>query len=221
MLITISRQYLAGAPAVARRIADGLGWTVVDDDFIGAIAEKSGLSEDDVASLEENVPTFLERFAQSSALSFPEFLVSTPFAIEEPDSVKLAHVTRELIEELGHRHRIVMVGRAAAAVLARERDVLHVRLVASRDHRIGLAMHEHGMGEAEASAVLDERDLARARYHKENYGRDWNDPVHYHMVLNTELLGTDGAADLVIARAQDLGWEASDSSGARDAGSAD
>ena len=103
MLITISRQYLAGAPAVARRIADGLGWTVVDDDFIGAIAEKSGLSEDDVASLEENVPTFLERFAQSSALSFPEFLVSTPFAIEEPDSVKLAHVTRELIEELPRR----------------------------------------------------------------------------------------------------------------------
>ena len=208
MLITISRQYLAGAPAVARRVAEGLGWTVVDDDFVGAIAEKSGLSRDDVESLEESVPTFLERFAQSSALSFPEFLVSTPSAIEEPDAVKLAHITKEWIEELGHRDRIVLVGRAAAAVLARERDVLHVRLVASRDHRIGLAMHEHGMGEAEAAALLDERDHARARYHKENYGRDWNDPVHYHMVLNTELLGTDGAADLVIARARSLGWDA-------------
>ncbi|MCR9096893.1 MAG: cytidylate kinase-like family protein [bacterium] len=209
MLITISRQYLAGAPAVALRVAEGLGWTVVDDDFVGAIAEKSGLSRDDVESLEESVPTFLERFAQSSALSFPEFLVSTPSAIEEPDAVKLAHITKEWIEELGHRDRIVLVGRAAAAILARERDVLHVRLVASRDHRIGLAMHEHGMGEAEAAAFLDERDRARARYHKENYGRDWNDPVHYHMVLNTELLGTDGAADLVIARARSVGWGAS------------
>ena len=208
MLITISRQYLAGAADVARHVAEGLGWTVVDDDFVGAIAEKSGLSRGDVESLEESVPTFLERFAQSSALSFPEFLVSTPSAIEEPDAVKLAHITKEWIEELGHRDRIVLVGRAAAAVLARERDVLHVRLVASRDHRIGLAMHEHGMGEAEAAAFLDERDRARARYHKENYGRDWNDPVHYHMVLNTELLGTDGAADLVIARARAVGWDA-------------
>ena len=74
---------------------------------------------------------------------------------------------------------------------------------------------------SEASAVLDERDLARARYHKENYGRDWNDPVHYHMVVNTELLGADGAADLVIARARALGWDASDSSEAPDAGNAD
>ena len=206
MLITISRQYLAGATDVARRIAEQLDWTVVDDDFIDAIAERSGLSKDDVQSLEESVPTFLERFAQSSALSFPEFLVSTPTAMEEPDAVKLAHMTKELIEDLGRRDRIVMVGRAAAAVLARESEVLHVRLVASREYRIGLAMHELGLGEAEAAASVDERDLSRARYHKENYGRDWNDPVHYHVVLNTELLGTDGAADLVTARARALGW---------------
>ena len=63
--------------------------------------------------------------------------------------------------------------------------------------------------EVEAAAVVDERDVSRARYHKENYGRDWNDPVHYHLVLNPELLGTDGAADLVVARAKALGWEAS------------
>lgn len=206
MLITISRQYLAGAADVAHRIAEQLDWTVVDDDFIDAIAQRSGLSKDDVQSLEESVPTFLERFAQSSALSFPEFLVSTPTAMEEPDAVKLAHMTKELIEDLGRRDRIVMVGRAAAAVLARESEVLHVRLVASREYRIGLAMHELGLGEAEAAASVDERDLSRARYHKENYGRDWNDPVHYHVVLNTELLGTDGAADLVTARARALGW---------------
>ena len=36
----------------------------------------------------------MERFAQSSALSFPEFLVSTPSAIEEPEARKLAHISR-------------------------------------------------------------------------------------------------------------------------------
>ena len=118
MLITISRQYLAGASAVAEGIAEALGWTVVDDAFIETIADRSGYSREDVRSLEESVPSFLERFAQSSALSFPEFLVSTPSAMEEPDAVKLAHVTRDLVEELGRRDRLVMVGRAAAAILA-------------------------------------------------------------------------------------------------------
>jgi len=206
MLITISRQYLAGASAVAERVASALGWTVVDDAFIDAIAERSGYSPEDVRNLEERVPSFMERFAQSSALSFPEFLLSTPSGIEGPEAVKLAHVSKELIEELGRRDRIVMVGRAAAAVLARERDALHLRLVASREYRVQLAMAADGLSENEASSVVDERDHNRERYHAEMFDRDWNDPVNYHMVLNTELLGTDGAADLVISRAKALGW---------------
>jgi cytidylate kinase len=206
MIITISRQYRAGASAVSERIAELLDWTVVDDSFADAIAERSGLTPDDVRSLEESVPSFMERFAQSSALSFPEFLVSTPSAIEEPEAVKLAHLSKEFIEELGRRDRIVMVGRAAAAVLASERDAIHVRLVASHDHRVRLTMTELGLSEDEARDVVDEHDTNRERYHKEMFGRDWNDPVNYHMILNTELLGTDGAADLVVARAKALGW---------------
>ena len=143
---------------------------------------------------------------EQGATSFPEFLAATPSAIEEPEAVKLAHISKELVEELGHRNRIVMVGRAAAAVLARERDALHVRLVASHDFRVHLAMTEQGLSEHDARGLVDEMDTNRERYHKENFGRDWNDPVNYHMVLNTELLGTDGAADLVVAHAKALGW---------------
>ena len=100
----------------------------------------------------------------------------------------------------------MLVGRAAAAILAREAGVLHVRLVASRAHRVALAIDEHSVSEDEAAVIVDERDTNRERYHKEMYGRDWNDPVNYQLVLNTELLGTHGAAHLVIARARALGW---------------
>ena len=206
MIITISRQYLAGGSEVAGRIADALGWTVVDDAFIDAIAERSGYSPAEVKSLEESVPTFMERFAQSSALSFPEFLISVPAAVDEPEAMKLAHVTRDFVEELGRRDRIVMVGRAAAAVLARERDAIHIRLVASFEWRVREAMRRLLLSESAARAEVDERDTNRERYHKEYFGRDWNDPVNYHAVLNTELLGLDGAADLVVARARALGW---------------
>ena len=206
MIITISRQYLAGADKVAKRVADELGWLVVDDAFIEALAERSGFDPEDVKGLEERVPSFMERFAQSSALSIPEFLISAPDATFEPEAIKLAHVTRDLVTELGRRDRVVLVGRAAAAVLARERDAIHVWLVASIEYRVREAIRRYGMTESEARAAVTARDTSRARYHLELYDRVWADPVNYHFVLNTELLGTEGAAEMILARARALGW---------------
>lgn len=206
MIITISRQYLAGADKVAKRVADELGWLVVDDAFIEALAERSGFDPEDVKGLEERVPSFMERFAQSSALSIPEFLISAPDATFEPEAIKLAHVTRDLVTELGRRDRVVLVGRAAAAVLARERDAIHVWLVASIEYRVREAIRRYGMSESEARAAVAARDTSRARYHRELYDRVWADPVNYHFVLNTELLGTEGAAEMILARARALGW---------------
>jgi cytidylate kinase len=206
MVITISREYMAGGSDVAGRVADALGWTVVDDALIEAVAERSGFTPEDVKSLEESVPSFMERFAQSSALSSPENLLSTPNAIDGPATIKLAHVTREVIEELGRRDRLVFVGRAAAAVLASERNAIHVRLVAPLESRVQEAMRQLEIGEEEARSAVEERDHGRARYHKELFGRDWSDPVNYHLVLNTEILGKQGAAELVVARARSLGW---------------
>ena len=206
MVITISREYMAGGSDVAGRVAEALGWTVIDDALIDAVAERSGFTPEDVESLEESVPSFMERFAQSSALSSPENLLSTPNAIEGPATVQLAHVTRKVIEEFGRRDRLVFVGRAAAAVLASERNAIHVRLVAGLESRVQEAMRQLGIGEEEARAAVEERDDGRARYHKELFGRDWSDPVNYHLVLNTEMIGRDGAAELVVARARAMGW---------------
>jgi cytidylate kinase len=206
MIITISRQFMTGGSDVAVLVADALGWTVIDRAFIDAVAERSGYSAEDVEALEESVPTFMERFAQSSALSLPEFLISAPRALEGPAAAKLAHATRGVVEELAHREKVVIVGRAADAVLARERDAIHVRLVASRDWRVQQTMQRMGLDEEQARATVDEHDLNRERYHQEFFRRDWNDPVNYHLVLNTELLGFEGTAELIVARARALGW---------------
>jgi cytidylate kinase len=206
MFITISRQYAAGGSEVARLLAQALDWTVVDDAFVDRLSERSGLTPDDVASLEERVPTFLERLAQSTALSFPEYLSTTPEVMDEPDELKLAKLSRELVAELGRRDRMIFVGRASAAVLARAADVLHVRLVASEACRLSNAIERLGVSEVDAPSLLETTDFNRANYHREFYGRDWSDPVHYHMVLNTELLGFEGAAKVIVARARALGW---------------
>ena len=115
-------------------------------------------------------------------------------------------ITRAIVEELAAEGRCVMVGRACAAVLARSADTLHVRLVAPFETRVRTATQRFGLDPAEAPRIVAERDANRARYHREYYDRDCNDPIHYHMVLNTARLGFDGAAQVVIDRARGMGW---------------
>jgi cytidylate kinase len=206
MHITISRQYAAGSSEVARRVADQLGWTVLDDELVDQVADRSGLSREEVEELEERIPTFIERVAQTNALAFPDLMIGPAELIAEPEQAKLARVTRSVIEELGRRNRLVLVGRAAAAVLGRRADAIHVKLVASREWRIRRAIERLQVPEAKAAQIVDDRDRNRLRYHREFYARDWADPVNYHMTLNTERLGFDGAAQVVIAAARAQGW---------------
>jgi cytidylate kinase len=206
MLITIARQYAAGSSVVARRVADALGWTVLDDELIYEVAARSGMSPEEVAELDERIPTFMERVAQTNALAYPDLLMPSGEITVEPEQVKAARLMRSVIEELGQQERLVMVGRAAAAVLARRTGALHVRLVASRAFRIRQAIERLGLSPDEAPAVLEDKDKNRERYHREYYGREWRDPVNYHMTLNTELLGFDGAAALIVAGARSMGW---------------
>lgn len=206
MFITLSRQYAAGGSEIARMVAEDLEWTVVDNAFVDQLSERSGFDAEEVAGLQERVPGFLERLARSSALSLPEQLLSAPEAIEDPAELKLARITQELVSELGRRDRMVMVGRAAAAVLAREQGALHVRLVAPEATRLRTAIERLQVPAEEAPTLLAESDRNRERYHLEYYGRDWNDPANYHIVLNTGLLGYRGSADLIVSRARALGW---------------
>jgi cytidylate kinase len=208
MIITVSRQYGAGGSEVARRVAAALGWRVVDNELVEAVAARAGLQPSDVAEREERVPGFLERLARTLVASTPElFPAPVPSGtIPRLQEADLVRITENVVEEMAAGGKVVLVGRAAPAVLARELDTLHVKLVAPRAYRIQTAAERLGMDPEDVAALLDETDSMRARYHRQYYKRDWNDPVNYHMVLNTGVLGLDRAAAIVADEAKRRGW---------------
>jgi len=206
MLITVSRQRGAGGAEVARRVAEGLGWTLVNNEFVDEVAARAGMTPEQVAQHEERTPSFLDRLSRYTAMTFPEIAVPPADVPEEFDEAKLVKITRNLVTEFAMEGRAVLVGRAAAAVLAEAQDVLHVRLVAPLSFRVRVLEERLRVETAEAKQDIKEHDRNRERYHREYYGRDWDDPLNYHMVLNTERLGLDGAADLILAYARSLNW---------------
>lgn len=204
MLITISRQFGAGGSAVATQVAAALGWSVVDNEFIDEVAARAGLPPEEVAKREERVPSFVERLSLTMATSAPELFPPETGTAEDVDETNVVRMTESLVAELAAEGRVVLVGRAAPAVLDQRGDCLHVRLVAGVDFRTRQAAERLGLSYEEAGDLRRRTDKNRARYHRVYYRRDWDDPMNYHMVLNTERLGFDGATEVIVARARTL-----------------
>jgi cytidylate kinase len=207
MLITISRQFGAGGSRVAARVAELLGWRLVDNELVERVAAAAGLAPEDVARREERVPGFVERLAMAVVAATPELVVppeagGTVPSLAEPDLVR---ITERVVEEIAAEGRVVLVGRAAPAVLASEREALHVWVVAPRDWRIRVAAERLGVSLGEAARVTDDTDRHRARYHREHYRRDWTDPAGYHLTINTAMLGLEESARVVVEGARALG----------------
>jgi len=205
MLITISREFGAGGSRVAALIAQSLGWTLVDNEFIDLVAKRAGLTPEEVARREERVPGFVERLARTLAVTSQEFAVPQPDAVAGLAEPELVRLTEAVVREVAELDHVVLVGRAATTVLARREDALHVRIVAPRSFRVRMIEEREGLDARHAEARVEAMDAQRARYHREYYERDWTDPTLYHMVLNTEALGFPGAAEVVVGRVREMG----------------
>lgn len=207
-VVTITRQYGAGGSQVARLVADALGWTVIDNEFVGQVAQRAGLPVEEVAAREERAPSLMQRLVRALATASPEvFVPDAPVEGESHEAAIVRQAERVIAEAAAHG-RVVLVGRGAQAYLARARqeDALHAMVVAPREVRIRTVMERLHLEARRAEAAMDATDADRDRYVQRHYGRRRQDPANYHLVLNTGWLGCDGAAELVVEAVRRRGW---------------
>ena len=196
-LVTISRQYGAGGSLVAGQVADALGWPLLDNAFVEAVAQGAGVSPEEVAAREERVPSLVERVLRALALGSPEILPALGDA-PQPSEERLLAVTRRVIEEAAAAGPVVLVARGAEAVLAERADAFHVFCHAPQEALVARAAQRLAADEATARAQVERVNRRREQYVRTHFDRDWRNLCNYHLSLDTAALGIDGAADLVV-----------------------
>ncbi len=203
MIITISRMFGSGGSDVAARVARTLGWSLLDNAVVGAVAERLGLSAAEVSSRDERVPSLAERIAESMRMATPEFGVPTAdVSLTETAEMRIVDVTKRVMEEAVQQGNAVLVGRGAQVLLADRPDALHVFCYAPKTFLVQYAIAYRGLNPANAESEVDKRNKQREQYVKRNFGRDWRAFDNYHLCVDTGRLGIDGAADLVVAAAR-------------------
>ncbi|HEX9631498.1 MAG TPA: cytidylate kinase-like family protein [Gemmatimonadales bacterium] len=205
-VITISRQYASGGSDIARLVAQRLGWTLIDNEFVDRVAARAGCTVEEVQQQEERVPTLIERLARALTVSAPEmFAAAADPQVTLPPEDRLVRLTEAVIAEAVQQGDVVMVGRGAQSYLAQREQTLHVLVAGPRDLRLAEAIRRLGGTADDAAKRLDDVDEGRRRYVKTHYNRNWDDPAGYDLVVNTGRFPYEVAADLIVEAARGRG----------------
>lgn len=209
--ITISRQYGSGEREIADRVCELLGYRFFDKRLIANIAAEVGLSKAEIVDYSEDnykVKSFLTRagelFSGPPRLSFevafrPVGSAEKTLSVNEMDeksAVSLVNSTILAAYKLGY---VVIIGRGGQVVLKDKLDVLHVRLEAPIEARTAWVQATEKVSCEEAQKLIDQRDRSAAQYLERYHKVRWDNPLLYHLVINTGKVPPEAAAQLIVA----------------------
>jgi cytidylate kinase len=200
-ILTVSRLYGSGGSEVAAIVAKALGWSLFDNAVVDAVAARMGLSVAEVQAREERVPSLVERLTSAMAMGSQEWMLPIADA-KRPTDEQLIEVTRHIIEEAIARGSLVVVGRGTQEMLAERDDTLHVFCYAPRKALIARTMKREGLSAEEAVRLVDETNKRRDQWVRLHWERDRRSLELYDLSVNTERLGIQGAADLIVSAAR-------------------
>jgi cytidylate kinase len=109
---------------------------------------------------------------------------------------------RAAIEEVANAGQAVIVAHAASMALAGRTQVLRVLVTASPATRAARLTAEQGLSSAQAAAAVEASDHERRDYFQRFYHIRQELPTHYDLVLNTDVLAPERAADIIVSAAR-------------------
>lgn len=165
-LVAMSETVGSGGTEIGRALAAALGWEFADREIITKAAESFGEGVMDLKHAIEEKPTLWDRFRQSQR--------------------RYVTYVEAIVLERAARGRVVLVGRASTVILADVPHALRVRVIAPERMRAERIEREQGLTPEAALEYVREADRDLAARVRFLYHLDWEEPLLYDVVLNTE-----------------------------------
>ncbi|MGD0382391.1 MAG: cytidylate kinase-like family protein [Thermoguttaceae bacterium] len=184
--LTISREAGAGGSEIAAIVGKRLGWEVIDKNLLDKVAERFNLDRSMLNLVDETRSNWVY-----------DVLGSWMDSKVIPHETYVSQLSRVILAA-ARQSSFIFVGRGARFLLPREK-VLAVRLIASEGFRLKRIMQYHKLSEADARRHIHEVDQGRREFVQRFFHHDITDPHLYDLVINTEGLGIECAAEEIIA----------------------
>lgn len=183
-IITITREFGAGGGQVGRRLAELLGWELLDRELLHEAAAVQHVPDAELERLDEQAVEMADRFR-----------------LHPPHQQYIRGLT-EAVRRAAERGNVILVGRGARHLLGDTPLALHLRLVAPKAWRAHRMATLEGWSEEQALARSTEVDRTRDRFTRYFFGAAAKGPAQYDLIVNSSRLPLDDVAAVVAAAVQ-------------------
>lgn len=199
-VITISHELGSGGRAIGEAVARDLSLAYIDRQIVKQVAEQLHMREEVAAMRDEHAEgpaeQILRAFAEGPAL----FLGAPPLDPDlRVDELACHQATQAVIAAAARSNLAVIAGHGANFALADHLGVMNVFVYAPAELRAATIAAREGMRHEQALHEVARSDQNRANYIRRRYHTNWQDPAHYHLMLNTAALAEDHCVEIITA----------------------
>jgi len=196
-IIAISHQIGSGGREIGKLVADKLGVSYIDREIVEGVAQRLGISEADATQMDEKA----EHLADQIFAGFRLQVAGYAAQINPGDMVDIPtyqEATQGVLATVASYPSVVIAGHGANFFLAKRTALFSVFIYAAAANRIERLKKRAIISQEEAAKELHVSDGERAHYIKTLYHANWRDPDHYHLLINTDKISLETAANLII-----------------------
>jgi len=194
--VTIGGEYGSGRAEIARRLAEKLGWRLLDNALIQQIASTAHVDPSLAMRYDECIDSFLHRMHKALWRGGYEGVASTTES-DVFDADTMAELSRCVIESAAKEGNCVIVGRGGQCILQERSDVFHVFFYAPLAERIERVRRE-GDAAADPEAQIASVDHRRSAYIRRYFGQEWGNRHLYDLMLCSSM-GEAAAVAAILA----------------------
>jgi len=177
-VLTLSRELGSGGDAIAKQVAESLGWSLLDNEGFAAAARSYGYVRAELERVDERSPSFVDRFFRDRQLVYLDIM-------------------RAIVYESALKDNQVILGRGAHILLRGIPGVLRARVVAPNEVRQRRLVQNEAVSPAMAEEFILHNDRERTSYSRYFFGAAWGEPMDFDVVLSTGLWDEEEAARLL------------------------
>lgn len=183
-VLTVAREFGSGGGSIAKRIAERLGWRLLDSALIEAIANTAHVDPNVVSDFDEHVESWLARMNRQAMRStaLAGGLIPEENSTFDPDT--MLALTRQIVEQAHADGGCVIVGRGAQCILQQKPDAFHVFVYARVRDRV-----QRLRSRLEPGVNVEQRihavDAERRHYLQQNFGETWSNPHLYDLMISS------------------------------------